>query len=583
MKFLPRNFSRITVVLALAALPFVPGVAVGGPNPPPGKQAPTNTSPPTVSGSAVEGSTLTADPGTWSGSGIKYSFQWQRCDAFGNGCANVAGATSSGYLLGSADVAKTLQVVVTGSNKNGSSSAVSSATPVVAPAPAPAPASSETPSSTGSPAVSGTPQEGQMLSASSGTWSGSEPMSYKYQWQRCDTSRTSCSSVSGATAQSYSLTSNDVGAEMRVQVTATNTSGSSTAVSDTTDPVTSTLTTPTSSKLTWAPPTLTNPITVKIENSGQVCPSVTSPWQNSNQPWVCYLDPAKDYILKVGHRQEAAGKIGGIVVNGGRNVAIIGGRITIALPTDANLERSGLVFHDQTGTVHVEGVLVDGWPLWCVVLNSARAVFQIQNFRCEGVSMYNENFATAHSDILMTWKSPPLIRIDMFTSDYDGTGLAFYGSRQADGSWTYPGTVILKRTNIRTMSKSPCSNFSKPLSHIYVSSRRQTRIEVDRFFAQTGWGRASITTDCPQPGSFQFTLPNGWATYNGTSDYPKTQKSYGDGLSAGSYFEFTNPSYDNIWGTGGAFARVDYGSPGGGDYVPPGIAGTSYTSPGYSG
>jgi hypothetical protein len=322
---------------------------------------------------------------------------------------------------------------------------------------------------------------------------------------------------------------------------------------------------------------------VQVQNTGQACPSVTSPWQNLTQPWVCYLDPAKDYILKLGHRQEAAGKIGGLVVTGGRNVVIIGGRITLALPTDANLMQQGLVFHDQTGTVHVEGVLVDGWPLQCMIFDSRQAAFQIQNVRCEGVTMYKENFNTAHSDIFMTWKSPAELRFDKFTSDYDGTGLALYGQRQSDGSWTYPGKVVFKRVNIRNMSRSQCPSFSKPLGHIYVSSRRQTRIEVDGMYVETGWGRASVTTDCPQPGSFQFTLPNGWAVYNGTSDYPKTQRSYGDGVSAGSYFEFTNPSYDNIWGVGGSFARVHYGIPAGGDFVPPGIAGTSYTSPGYSG
>ena len=106
---------------------------------------------------------------------------------------------------------------------------------------------------------------------------------------------------------------------------------------------------------------------------------------------------------------------------------------------------------------------------------------------------------------------------------------------------------------------------------------------VEAWLPQTGWGVASTTTDCPAPGSFQFTLPNGWGTYDGTSAYPKTQRSYGDGISSGSYFEFTNPTYDNVWGVNGAYARVDYGVPSGGDFVPPGVAGASYTSPGYTG
>jgi hypothetical protein len=45
--------------------------------------APVNTSLPTVTGSAAVGQTLTANPGTWVGSGsITYSYQWQRCDGY---------------------------------------------------------------------------------------------------------------------------------------------------------------------------------------------------------------------------------------------------------------------------------------------------------------------------------------------------------------------------------------------------------------------------------------------------------------------------------------------------------------------
>jgi hypothetical protein len=55
----------------------------------------------------------------------------------------------------------------------------------------------------------------------------------------------------------------------------------------------------------------------------------------------------------------------------------------------------------------------------------------------------------------------------------------------------------------------------------------------------------------------------------------------GDGVSPGSYIEFTNPDGDRIYGPNGNRARVTYAPPPGGDFVPAGVAGRSYISPGY--
>lgn len=90
------------------------------------------------------------------------------------------------------------------------------------------------PVNTGAPSVTGTPQEGQTLIASAGTWSG-EPTSFGYQWSRCSTA---CAAVAGATQKSYLVGSADVGSTLQVAVTATNAYGSSTAVSAPTPAVT---------------------------------------------------------------------------------------------------------------------------------------------------------------------------------------------------------------------------------------------------------------------------------------------------------------------------------------------------------
>ena len=86
------------------------------------------------------------------------------------------------------------------------------------------------PANTALPVISGTPAQGYTLSTSSGLWTNN-PIGYTYQWDRCDVSGLNCSLIQGATSSSYTLASADVGSTIRSSVTATNSAGSSTAVS----------------------------------------------------------------------------------------------------------------------------------------------------------------------------------------------------------------------------------------------------------------------------------------------------------------------------------------------------------------
>lgn len=193
------------------------GIVTGG-------SAPANTSPPTISGTAAQGQTLTASTGTWTGTTpITYTYQWQRCDAGGGNCAAIAGATSQTYVATSADVGKTLRVLVTGTNGVGSSSVLSASTSAVA-----APSG---PANTSPPTISGTARQGDLLTAGVGAWSGTPPITYTYQWQRCDSNGASCAVISGATTQTYRPTVSDVNRRLRVSVTATNSAGKASALS----------------------------------------------------------------------------------------------------------------------------------------------------------------------------------------------------------------------------------------------------------------------------------------------------------------------------------------------------------------
>jgi len=88
------------------------------------------------------------------------------------------------------------------------------------------------------PTISGTAQQGQRLSASTGAWSGTAPFAYVYQWRRCDTGGGSCADIAGASATTYTLAAADLGTTIRVAVTASNSAGSSVSSSIQTPTVT---------------------------------------------------------------------------------------------------------------------------------------------------------------------------------------------------------------------------------------------------------------------------------------------------------------------------------------------------------
>jgi hypothetical protein len=93
---------------------------------------PQNTAPPTTVGTPAVGQTLTANPGTWSGTApLSFSHQWRRCNASGGSCSDIGGANSRTYAVGSIDVGNTLRVRVTARNSAGSASATSAPTAVV--------------------------------------------------------------------------------------------------------------------------------------------------------------------------------------------------------------------------------------------------------------------------------------------------------------------------------------------------------------------------------------------------------------------------------------------------------------------
>ena len=127
---------------------------------------PVNTSLPVISGSAQQGQSLTGSNGAWSNSPSSYGYQWQRCNSSGAACVAIPAAIGNSYLL-VADVGATLRFQVTATNGSGPASATSVQTAVVTAAPG------SPPVNTSLPVISGTAQQGQLLSGSDGGWSNS--------------------------------------------------------------------------------------------------------------------------------------------------------------------------------------------------------------------------------------------------------------------------------------------------------------------------------------------------------------------------------------------------------------------------
>jgi glucose/arabinose dehydrogenase/PKD repeat protein len=87
------------------------------------------------------------------------------------------------------------------------------------------------PTNTIPPSVNGPTMVGKTIKTSNGTWTGSTPISFTYQWRRCDASGAACVDVPGANSSRYTLVSADAGRTMRVTVTATNSVASGSATS----------------------------------------------------------------------------------------------------------------------------------------------------------------------------------------------------------------------------------------------------------------------------------------------------------------------------------------------------------------
>src|SRR5207253_863624 len=169
------------------------------------------------------GKALTAAKGTWTGvATITYAYQWQLSIDGGATWSDISGATATSYTPPAGSAGKQVRVVVTATNGDGTAQATSPASAAILANP---------PTNTVAPSLSGTAQDGVTLTAASGTWSGMATITYAYQWQVSSDGGATWSDIAGATATTYTSPAGYAGKQVRAQVTATNSDGSSQAAS----------------------------------------------------------------------------------------------------------------------------------------------------------------------------------------------------------------------------------------------------------------------------------------------------------------------------------------------------------------
>ena len=193
-------------------------------------QAPTGS--PTITGTAQVHETLSADTsGISDPNGLtnpRYSYQWIRSD--GNSDTNIPGATGQTHTLTDDDLNSTIKVQVSFTDDAGYAATLTSAATGSVARPA-----DEAP--TGLPTVTGTPWVGETLSADTSGISDGNGLSnpqYSYRWILSDGD--SDTEIDGATGQTYTLTDDEEGKAVKVQVSFTDDDGySHTLTSDALD------------------------------------------------------------------------------------------------------------------------------------------------------------------------------------------------------------------------------------------------------------------------------------------------------------------------------------------------------------
>jgi hypothetical protein len=246
------------------------------------------------------------------------------------------------------------------------------------------------------------------------------------------------------------------------------------------------------------------------------------------------LDTTKDYIVDLG----TVTHNGTVRITGGHNVVMIGGRI--ALPQLSAIPL-GLGIKNSTGTVHVEGVEFDGTSgreMDAIQIMAPDAVVQVENVRANGLL---GTYDTNHSDVIQPWGGVRALRVDRLTADSNYQGIFTRPDQGAIGS------VDLRHVDLTF------NNSQATASGGYL------------LWMTTGCDMAPTTL------SDVFIQPRSGKSV-GAAVWPPTSDPTCPAKLTGTHV---------TWPSLPVSGAVTGGAPADGAFVPTGVAGPGYVSPGY--
>lgn len=270
------------------------------------------------------------------------------------------------------------------------------------------------------------------------------------------------------------------------------------------------------------------------------------------------LDYSRDWIVKL----PSVPVVGGLDIDGGHNVIIIGGEIDLTTPctTDTNVCHGINMSRNSssTGEVYIEGVLIknpdpthsqytgDGID----VNTSATPNITLENVRVQGIDGCAANGFSAHADVFQPYGAQgAAIHVDHLTGTTDFQGM------QINPDTATPSSGVYKNVNIDVLPNSHAGCSSSNGSYAWWLTR----------------GNTSTT--------YPMTLVNAYAAEpNGSLQHYAVWPDTGTTFGCAAVYDSGVASWPTLASVSGG---VREGLPPGGDFVPASMAGISYVSPGY--